>query len=130
MESGRDLRSQLTLQADRVGHGAIVASAQRCRSLRASINCTLTRTAVAFAAHASFENIRHSQGATDLAHIGSARFLIRHHARAASDFQIMYLSETRQEVILNPAAKEPFSLSSLRFSKGSTAMLFSGVELV
>jgi hypothetical protein len=61
--------------------------------------------AVARAADAPFENIRHPQYLADLTHIAPAGFSISHYARAADYFQIGNLREARQHVVLNPGGE-------------------------
>ena len=38
-------------------------------------------------------------------HIAPISFLISHHARAADDFQVVNVRETRQEIVLNPGSE-------------------------
>ena len=48
-----------------------------------------------------------------------------HHRSAADHFQVLDLGKIRQQLILDAVSKVSVLFSSLRFSNGSTAMLFS-----
>src|SRR5205823_13323059 len=89
----------------RIGDGAVVALRPKVPVAAGVDQLDVDKHAVARAADAPFENIRHAQRPADLTYIAPAGFLISHHARAADYFQIVNLREARQHVVLNPGGE-------------------------
>ena len=94
--------------------------------VRASISCAFTRTrfrrdAPCLPTHGQ------RQALADLAQVARAGSILLHRG-PADDLQVRDPRQAGEMSSCTPSAKKVFSRSSLRFSKGSTAMLFSGAR--
>jgi len=82
--------------------------------------------AIAGPACRALKNMCYSQGQSDFTQIARAALELLYRG-AADDLKVSDLGQVRENVIVYAAAKYSFSLSSLKFSNGRTAMLFSGI---
>ena len=80
--------------------------------------------------HAAFQEMRYAKLFPDLAQVAPRRLPISHHTGAADDFEVGDLGQVGQDFVLHAIGKVGVCFVSLRFSKGRTAIDFSGTRFV
>ena len=77
--------------------------------------------------HAALEQMGHAKLLADLAQVARDAALVLHDAGATDHLQVRDLRQVMRISSCTPSVKKALSGSRLRFSNGSTAMLFSGI---
>jgi len=93
--------------------------------VRASINCALNPHPIRKALDVPSTTCA-TQARSHFAKVPRRAAFVLHDARTANDFEVGHLGEMVRISSWTPSAKNAFRFSSLRFSKGRTAMLLSG----
>jgi hypothetical protein len=113
------------LDEEDIGQIAIVVCAHRCASVPGIDQLRVHPHFIGGALHAAFDDMRHAQLLADLPQIARCTAFVLHHRHPTNHFEIRDLCEVGQDLVLTPSAEQGIAFSSLRFSNGRTAMLFS-----